>query len=270
MKKTLFIFAAILILTGCKSYKKISYVTDAGTNVVYGDTAIVGIPDPILKIGDLLTITVNSNTPDAAAPFNLPIVPSGEAMKQYSLGANLSAGGGGLQNYLVDTNGDIVFPIVGKIHVAGLSKSDLSDMIKTKIYPVYITEEPMILIRYANYKVSLLGEVTRPNVYNIQNENINIFEALAMAGDLTIYGRRDNVLLIRENMDGKRQTIRLDLRDARLINSPYFYLQQNDVLYIQPNNPKARSSALSTAETLSVSVVGILISVTSLLVNILR
>jgi polysaccharide export outer membrane protein len=128
----------------------------------------------------------------------------------------------------------------------------------------------MILIRYANFKVSLLGEVKSPNVYNIQNEKISIFEALALAGDLTIYGRRDNVLLIRENLDGNRENIRIDLGDARLIDSPYYYLQQNDVIYVQPNNPKSRSSALSSAETLTVSLVGTLISLTSLLVNILR
>ena len=131
-------------------------------------------------------------------------------------------------------------------------------------------EEPIILIRYANYKVSVLGEVSRPNIYNINNERINIFEAVALAGDLTIYGRRDNVLLIRENNEGKRVSVRIDLRDAKLIDSPYYYLQQNDVIYVQPNNQKSRSTYIGQAETLSLSVISTLISITTLVVTLIN
>lgn len=237
--------------------------------VSYNDSTASPIPDVTLKVGDLLTITVNSNTPEAAMPFNLPLIPNQSGFNSYNQGNAMSGSGGSLQNYLVDTNGDIMFPIIGKIPAAGMTKSELSSYINQEISPRYIKENPIITIRYANFKVSVLGEVNRPGVCAIDNEKISIFEAIAMSGDLTIFGKRDNVLLIREN-NGKRETIRLDLRDKRLISSPYYFLQQNDILYIQPNDPKSRSSALSTAETISISVVGTLISLTSLLVNLLK
>jgi polysaccharide export outer membrane protein len=150
-----------------------------------------------------------------------------------------------------------------------MTKNELSDYIEKQIYPRYMKEEPIINIRFANFKVSVLGEVIKPGICTIDNEQVSILEAIALAGDLTIYGRRDNILLIREN-NGKRVTVRIDLRDKRLIESPYYYLQQNDILYVQPNNPKSRSSALGVAETLSISVVGTLISLTSLFVTLFK
>jgi len=248
--------------------KKIVYMQNAGSLVSYADTTRSNIPDPKLKVGDLLVITVNSNTPEAAQPFNLTLVPNLSVNNYDPSSANISSisNSGNLQNYLIDTNGEITFPIIGKIKAVGMTKTGLSNFIKDKIHPFYIKEDPIISIRYANYKISVLGEVTRPNVYTIQNEKINVLEAIALAGDLTIYGKRDNVLLIRENENGTRETFRIDLRDQRLINSAYFYLQQNDVLYIQPNKPKSRAASLSTAETLSVSVISALISLASLIV----
>lgn len=269
MKKIIFSLVVVLLMTGCKTNKQIVYLQDSGSMVSYKDSTIAPIPDISLKVGDLLTITVNSNTPESALPFNLPLIPNQSGMNSYNQGNMMISSGGSLQNYLVDTRGDIMFPIIGKIQVAGITKSELSDYINKQIYPRYIKEVPIITIRYANFKVSVLGEVNNPGVCSIDNEKVSIFEAIALAGDLTIFGKRDNVLLIREN-NGKRETVRIDLRDKRLINSPYFYLQQNDILYIQPNDPKSRSSALSTAETISISIIGTLISLTSLLVNLLR
>ena len=127
-----------------------------------------------------------------------------------------------------------------------------------------------MLIRYANYRISVLGEVARPGLLNVNNERLSIFEAISMAGDLTIYGRRDNVLIIRENDKGERETVRIDLRDSKLIDSEYYYLQQNDVLYVQPNNQKSRSTFIGQAETLSLSVVSTLISITTLVVTLIR
>ncbi|MDD3320453.1 MAG: polysaccharide biosynthesis/export family protein [Paludibacter sp.] len=269
MKKIYFFFIVLLTITSCKTNKQIVYLQNSGNPISLNDSVASPIPDARLKVGDLLTITVNATTSEAAQPFNLPLIPQ-TGMESYVQGnASANGSGGSLQNYLIDTNGNIMFPILGKIEVAGLSKNELSETIYSKIYPRYIKEEPIITIRYANFKVSVLGEVNSPGVLKIDNEMVSIFEAIAMAGDLSIYGKRDNVLLIREN-DGKRVSVRIDLRDKRLIDSPYYYLQQNDILYIQPNNPKSRSSALSTAETISISVIGTLISLTSLLVNLLR
>ncbi len=270
MKKIILFITGCVLFTSCNTIKDIAYVQNAGVPVEFKADEHAVRPDATLKPGDLLVITVNSNTPEAAQPFNLPLVPGGEGMNSYGISKSNISGGAGLQNYLIDIDGDINFPILGKLHVAGMKKNDLITLLKSKIYPFYMKEEPIITVRFANYKISVLGEVNRPGAYDINNEKLDLFEAIAMVGDLTIYGRRDNVLLIREDQNGKKTTYRIDLRDKRLIDSPYFYLQQNDVLYIQPNNPRSRGAALGAAEALSISVVGTLISLTSLIINIVK
>lgn len=270
VKKFFLFFALILLLASCDTYKNVVYMQGAGVEVGFNDKDKALRPDATLKPGDLLTITVNTNTPEASQPFNLPLIPGGEGMSSYSISKTSISGGAGIQNYLVDIDGNIVFPVLGKLHVAGMKKNELINLLKNKIYPFYMKEEPIITVRFANYKVSVLGEVNRPGAYDVNNEKLDLFEAVAIAGDLTIYGRRDNVLLIRENEKGVRTTYRIDLRDKRIIDSPFFYLQQNDILYVQPNNPRARGSALGSAEALSISVVGTLISLTSLIINIVK
>lgn len=265
-----FIFIIAFVLTSCNSSKNIVYVQSAGKAINLQDTAIKNLPEAKLKIGDILVISINSINSEAAAPFNLAGVSISENVGSYNSSKNSGSSSAVTQNYLIDNKGNITFPIIGEIHALGMTKTELSDYIKNKVYPFYIKEKPIVTIRYENYKVSILGEVSSPSVYYIQSERINILEAIALAGDLTIYGRRDNVLLIRENDFGKKETLRIDLRDKRLIDSPYYYLQQNDVLYIQPNNPKARSSALGSVESLSISLIGTVISLTSLIVALVR
>lgn len=270
MRKTVFLLF-IALLTGCNAYQKVAYLQQAGTQAILSDSVQTPVPDPVIKVGDVLMITVNTNNPEASVPFNIPLIPSGgDASKRYNLGggANISYGLS-MQNFLVDTDGEITYPVIGKLKVAGMTKKQLSETIKKSIYPQYITEEPIVLIRYGNFKISVLGEVMRPGSFVIDNEKISILEALAIAGDMTIYGRRESVLLVREN-NGNRETVRIDIRDKNLVNSPYFYLQQNDVLYVEPNDSRARASAISTAESLSISVVGTLISIATLIINILR
>ncbi len=266
MKKFIFPILVILLLAGCKAKRDIVYLQDAGQRAVFIPSEIAPIPEPAIKIGDLLSITVNSNTPEAAQPFNLPIYPIPRSENAYNIGGSsggISGGQGSLQNYLVDTEGKIIFPVIGKLYVAGLTKKQLSDLIKNSIYPRYINEEPIILIRYSGFKVTVLGEVARPGVFQVNNEKITILEALAQAGDITMFGLRDNILLIREN-DGKRETIRLDIRDKNLLNSPYYFLQQDDVLYVQPNEVKINNTAFSSTLSIPVTVLGTLTSLTSL------
>jgi polysaccharide export outer membrane protein len=270
VKKVVLFSLVVVLLTGCNAYEKIAYLQNAGSQALLSETDRNPVPDPIIKVGDVLMITVNTNTPEAAIPFNLPLIPAGEAGRGYSGGnGSYISYGLSMQNYLVDTEGSLIYPVLGKMKVAGLTKNELAEKIKNEIFPRYITEEPIILVRYGNFKVSVLGEVLRAGSFPIDNEKVSIFEALAMAGDLTIYGKRESVLLIREN-NGERETVRLDLRDKNLVNSPYFYLQQNDVIYVEPNDSKARSSAISTAESLSISIVGTLISLSTLIINILK
>lgn len=268
-KKTILYSLFIIFLTGCNAYEKIAYLQQSGVHANLTEPASSPIPDPVLKVGDVLMITVNTNTPEAAIAFNLPLVPAGQSARSYSGGDGSLSYGLGMQNYLVDTDGMLIFPVIGKLKVVGMTKNQLVEKIKTSIYPRYITEEPIILARLVNFTVSVLGEVARAGSFPIDNEKASVFEALAMAGDLTIYGKRESVLLIRENA-GERTTVRLDLRDKNLVNSPYYYLQQNDVIYVEPNTSKARSSGISAAESITISIVGTLISLSALIIQIVK
>lgn len=214
---------------------------------------------------DILTITVSTSDQDAAVPFNMT-VPTPLTQGQRSTYSQAL-----LQSYLVDNNGNIDFPRVGQVHVGGLTKSEAERVILNKIKP-YMSEAetPIVTVRMSNYKISVLGEVNRPGMYTVSNEKISILEALAQAGDLTIYGVRNNVKLIREDSTGMKSIHVLNLNDANLINSPYYYLQQNDIVYVEPNKVKAQNSSVGSMTTLWFSATSILISLTSLLYNILN
>ncbi len=266
---TFFFLVVLISFASCKNYEKVVYLQHAGTPALISPNEQHAIPEPIIREGDLLVITINTNTPEAAVPFNLPLVPGNLATTYSIRGSNNLSYGLGLQNYLVDARGMLTFPVLGEMKVAGLAKRELAEQLSQKMYPEYLNENPIVLIRIANYRISVLGEVARPGTYQIDSERVNILEALALAGDMTIYGNRTDVLLVRES-NGLRESKRIDLRDKNLIYSPYYYLQQNDVLYVEPNAPRQRSSRISTAETLSISIVGTLISLTTLLINILK
>lgn len=270
MKKLAYILTVLVAFAACKAPQKVIYMQQAGKHVAGDSTVNIAIPDPKIKTGDVLLITVNTNTPEAAMPFNLPLIPTGGTASSYNMGggSNISYGLS-MQNYLVDSEGYIVYPVVGKMKVAGMSKTALVQKIKSEIYPKYIREEPIILVRYGNFRVSVLGEVARPGTFGIDNEKVSLLEALALAGDMTIYGNRSEVLLIREN-GANRETVRIDLRDKHLVNSPYFFLQQGDVIYVEPNKTRARGSAIGAAESISISVVSTLISLTTLIVSLTK
>ncbi|MBB3185956.1 polysaccharide biosynthesis/export family protein [Microbacter margulisiae] len=255
-----------LLLTSCNAEKKIVYAQKSGSYPNLNDTTVI-VPSQKIKIGDLLIITVNTPTPELSIPFNLPLVPTPASNMVNTTSATTAVA---LQTYLVDLDGNITFPVIGKIHAEGMTKMELESTLKSDIYPHYMKEIPIINVRYANYRISVLGEVAHPGVFTVNNEQISVFEALAMAGDMTIFGKRNNVLLIRQDSNGKRETYRLNLTDKNIIKSPYFFLQQDDILYVQPNKPKARSSAFSTAETISISIVGTLISLASLVVTLAK
>lgn len=268
-KYLIFFLTVLILFASCKSYEKVVYLQQAGTPAVMNSEEQYPMPEPVIREGDLLVITINTNTPEAAIPFNLPLIPGNTATSYSMRGSNNLSYGLGLQNYLVDAQGMLTFPVIGQLKVAGLTKTQLADLLRGKMYPQFLNEDPIVLIRFGNFRISVLGEVARPGTYPIDNERVSILEALALAGDMTIYGNRANVLLVRET-NGMRESVRIDLRDKNLILSPYYYMQQNDVLYIEPNAPRQRSSGISTAETISISIVGTLISLTTLLINILK
>ena len=265
MKKlSLFFFFSLLIalLSSCGSVKNIAYLQNSDT-INYEKSKY--LYDAKIMPKDELTITVNTTNAEASLPFNLLM------QNAYQQGRTLSTGGGTLMPYLVDTEGCINYPIIGRLHVAGLTKRECERLIQEKIQPYLAeSENPIVTVRMSSYSISVLGEVARPGSYMVSREEINIFEALAQAGDLTIYGVRDRVKLIRKDASGKKEIHTLNLNDADIVNSPYYYLQQNDVVYVEPNKVKAQNSSVGSMTTLWFSATSILISLTSLLYNILK
>jgi polysaccharide export outer membrane protein len=264
MKKYSFLFvsAILILLCSCGSTKNIAYLQNSD-EIDFEQSKY--LYDAKIMPKDILTITVTTVNPEAAVPFNLT-VPTTLSQNQRSV-YNAAL----LQTYLVDNNGQIEFPVVGAISVGGLTKSDCEKLIMSKIKP-YLNENerPVVTVRMSNYKISVLGEVARPGMFTVGNEKINILEALAQAGDLTIYGVRTNVKLIREDATGKKDIYTLNLNDASLINSPYYYLQQNDIVYVEPNKVKSRNSGVGNTTSLWFTGTSILISLASLLYSILK
>lgn len=247
-------------LISCSSHKSIAYLQESDSDSTMM-VAAQDLYDARIKPKDLLTITVNTFDREASVPFNL-MFPSGSALPPTNTNGENS-----LQKYLVDNEGNIDFPVLGKVKVSDMTKNEVEAYLKDKLRP-YLKEEPLINVRMVNYKISVLGEVNRPNSYTITNEKVNVLEALALAGDLTIYGKRDNVKLMRESVDGKREVVILDLTDKNLIHSPYFYLQQNDVLYVEPNKTRKRNSKYSALTGQILTGVTAAVSVASLIVTI--
>lgn len=265
MRKNLFfiVFAVLCMTLGsCGSSKQIAYFQNADS---LSYAASKGLFDAKIMPKDLLTITVSTTDPKAATPFNLSVTNTLNAT------GYLSTGAGSLQTYLVDNDGFINFPVVGQLKVGGMTKRQCENYIRDKILPYMSkTENPIVTVKMASFKVTVAGEVKAPGVFNVDQEKISVIEALARAGDLTIYGKRGNVLLIREDATGEKSVHRLNLNDANLINSPYYYLQQNDYLYVEPNSVQAKNSAIGSSTTIWISVVSILTSVVSLVVNVLK
>ena len=255
------LFTAIL-MASCGSQKDVPYFQNS-TEVDLSKSQY--LYDARIMPKDQLTITVSCIDDAAAAPFNMT-VPT-----PYSLNQRSTYSQPMLQSYLVDNDGNIQFPIIGRIHVGGLTKAEAERMIEEKIKP-YMSEaeKPIVTVRIPGYQISVIGEVQRPGTFNVSREKITILEALAQAGDLTIWGQRTNVQLIREDATGKKTVHFFDLTDANIINSPYYYLQQNDVVYVTPNKVKAQNSNIGSMTTLWFSATSILISLTSLLYNILK
>ena len=256
------VVAIALVMGSCGSTKNVAYFQNSD---FIDDEQSSFLYDARIMPKDQLTITVSTTNPEAAVPFNLTI-PTVNNVNTRSTTSQPT-----LQSYLVDNQGYIQFPIVGSLKVGGLTKSEAEQLIQTKIKHYMNAEEtPIVTVRMSSYSISVLGEVTRPGTFMVSREKITILEALAQAGDLTIYGVRDKIKLIREDSNGKKEYHTLNLNDANIINSPYYYLQQNDVVYVEPNKVKARNSNVGTTTTLWFTSVSILISLTSLLYNILK
>lgn len=263
MKKNTLLLSLLLVLiaSSCSSYKKVPYLQYSESY----DPSQTPTPlyDARIMPKDLLTIVVSTTNPESALPFNLT-VPSTISSQSRNITSQPT-----MQQYLVDNEGKIEFPVLGTLHIGGMTKGEAELLIIEKL-KTYLKETPIVNVRMSNYKISVMGEVARPGTFTISNEKVNIFEALAMAGDLTIYGERENMKLIREDEKGNRAIYLINLTRSDVISSPYYHLQQNDVLYITPNKTKARNSEIGSSTSLWFSATSILVSVAGLLYNILR
>lgn len=255
-KLTISLLMLCLVLTSCKTYKKINYIQDVQVNSTEQIAENLGIR---IQPKDMLSIVVSSKTPELAAVFNLPVV-------SYQAGSETVAGAGSqrLIGYVVDNNGYIDFPILGKIRVSGMTRWELQDDIKERIINQGLMKELVVSVEFMNFKISIMGEVNAPGAYTINGDKVTILEALSMAKDLTIFGKRDGVYVIREE-SGTRTTYQIDLRSTSLFDSPAFYLRQNDVVYVEPNKVRAGQSTINENSLKSVS---LWISISSFLTSL--
>ncbi|MFM2369711.1 MAG: hypothetical protein RL619_2021 [Bacteroidota bacterium] len=248
IKKTIPLFF-LLLLFSCASKKDIVYFQDIDTLVQQEKPNSYEIK---IQPDDLLAITVSADDPEIAKSFGLNV--SGTAM----------SGSQERSMYLVDAAGSIDFPVLGKMKVSGLTRTEILQLLDSKISQ-YI-KKPIITLRIMNFKISVQGEVIAPGTYNIVSERITLIEALSMAKDLTIYGKRNNILIIRE-IDGVKSYNRVDITKAGFMNSPYYYLAQNDVVYVEPNKNKINAAAVNPSTNLIFSVASILITLATLIIT---
>ena len=249
LKKLLLFVVASALLAGCTSYKNVPYMQNP--EVVNSYREDLPLYDAKIMPKDLLSITVNTSDPQAAAPFNLTVqTPLNAALTNINTTTQPT-----LQQYLVNNKGEIDFPVIGRLKVGGLTKNEAEDLIREQLQP-YLKESPIVTVRMANYKISVLGEVNRPGTFTV--------------GDMTVCGVRDNVKLIREDAKGKREIINLNLNNAELVVSPYYYLRQNDIIYVTPNKTKAKNSDIGSSTSMWISATSILVSLASLLATILK
>ncbi len=257
-----------LIMTGCGVPKDVAYFQDVDPAVILETAKSAPIK---VKPGDKLSIIVKSKDPQLSALFNLPVYSSrvGQGGSTNGTGAELRPYTGGqsesVASYTVSPAGYIDFPVLGDIKVEGMTRAELSGYIKGELVGRELVKDPTVLVDFLSTGISVLGEVSRPGRYDLNRDDINIIEALTLAGDLTINGQRENVKVVRIE-DGKVNTYVLDLTDAAsLVKSPAFYLSQNDVIYVEPNAQKKRSSTVNGNNALSVS---FWVSVASLLTSV--
>ncbi len=245
---------SLLLLASCGSKKDVVYFQNVDN---IGSSNSINVYNPTIKSDDILTINVAALDLDAVKPFNLPatsfITNEGEI------------GRAAQQTYLVDSNGNINFPVLGTLKMAGLNRIQATNKI-TDLIKEYV-KNPIVNIRTVNFKVTILGEVNRPGSYTISNERITILEALGLAGDMSIQAKRNNVLVVREDK-GKTTYTRIDLTSESVFNSPVYYLTQNDVIYVEPNSSRVKSSTVGPNTSATLGVVSTLVTITALIISI--
>lgn len=256
---------ALMAMVSCSTVKDIAYFQNKVVNEPEAIDKHAGI---VIQPKDMLSIVVSSRNPELVAMFNLPVI-------SYQAGSEVVAGAGQqrLLGYVVDNDGYIDFPVLGPIKVAGLTRWELSELIKNKLLNDGLLTDAVVTVEFMNFKVSVIGEVNAPGTYSLQNDKVTILQAISLARDLTIFGQRENVCVIRER-EGERVIYEINLCDVSMFNSPAYYLQQNDVVYVQPSEVKARQSTTDDKAlrmtSIFVSGGSLLVSIAALIVNLIR
>jgi polysaccharide biosynthesis/export protein len=240
-KFILVIFISIALLTSCVNTKKTVYFDNVPDTIILKQPTIL---DPAIQKGDLLNLSISSLNPEASSVFNnsnisSPVISNNSSLS--TVGSTLATPPQQL-GYLVDDQGNIKIPIIGNVLANGLTKKQLEDTLGLMLSERKLLIDPIVTVRLLNFRVTVIGEVGRPTTINVVNEKITILEALGIAGDLTIYGKRDNILLIRET-DKEKILHRIDLNSTEILSSPYYYLKTNDVIYVEPRKEKALSTS---------------------------
>lgn len=250
------LIAGAFMLSSCATVKDIAYFQNKVVNQPEKIDKHAGI---VIQPKDMLSIVVSSRNPELVTMFNLPVV-------SYQAGSETVSGGAAqrLLGYVVDNQGQIDFPVLGPINVAGLTRWELAELIKNRLIKDGLLTDAVVTVEFMNFKVSVLGEVNAPGTYSIEGDKVTVLQAISLARDLTIFGLRENVSVIRER-DGERTIYQINLCDVNLFKSPAYYLQQNDIIYVEPNQEKSRQS---TTDDKTLRMTSILVSGGSLLVSI--
>lgn len=242
---------AILILPSCVVTKKSVYFTDLPDTAKLREVVPAEFKDPVIQPDDILSITVQTIDPTTTAAVNqvsnMPVIGASSATPT---GSQMVTG------FLVDKNGNVTMPMLGSMKLSGLTTFQARELIQQRASTFF--KEPTVQVRFANYKITVIGEVTKPATYTVPNEKVTLLDAIGLAGDLTIYGKRENVLLVRDNA-GKKEFVRFNLNSSDVFKSPYFYLKQNDVIYVEPG--KGKVAANNVARTQTIAILGSVLSV---------
>jgi polysaccharide export outer membrane protein len=251
--KALLLIIIAIVVSSCVSSTKITYLQDIYTAKKEGQTN--SSYEPKLQADDLLSIIVSAENPENALPFNLPTIQS-----NYNTDGTVTQSA--IKTYLINSKGEIDFPVLGKIKLAGLTHNEAHDKLVVLVSD-YI-KNPGVNLLILNFKVSVLGEVNRPGSIPVKGERITLLEALSLAGDLTIYGKRNNILVIREQ-NGEKTYQSIDITNSSFINSPFYYLSQNDVIVVHPNKTKINGAAVGPNTTIIISSIALLLTLLTFL-----
>jgi polysaccharide export outer membrane protein len=252
MKKTVVFVLTFFVLLSCASKKKVVYLQDIDQTKSYDSSTLY---EPKLQPDDLLSIIVSAENPELTVPFNLP-----QIQGNYEINNNQN----GIKTYLIDNFGFIEFPVIGKLKLGGLTRTEATAKLVAAVSE-YI-KNPIVNLRILNFKVSILGEVLKPSSFTLNSERITLLEAISMAGDLTIHGKRNNILIIRE-AEGKKTYNRIDITKSDFLNSPFYYLAQNDIVVVEPNKTRVNASVVGPNVTATISAISVLVT---LMVVLLR